>query len=76
MTVVVGAVVPQVDVTLLMPSQTPGKSSSGGDMESFIPDSSSLQDDNWQSSSSAVNVRMINISKLWKLAIVPAGNKQ
>lgn len=56
LSVIIGAILPQVDITLLMPSQTPGKSSSGGDMESFIPDTSSLQDDNWQSSSSAVNV--------------------
>lgn len=43
-----------------MPSQSPGKESSGGDVESVIPDSSSLQDDvtatgNWQSSSSVMN---------------------
>ncbi|XP_024085881.1 UHRF1-binding protein 1-like isoform X2 [Cimex lectularius] len=43
--VVVGAVVPQLEVTLVMPSQTPGKESSGADLESVIPDTSSLADD-------------------------------
>lgn len=42
---VVGAVLPQVEVTLVMPSQTPGKESSGGDVESVFPDSSSLGDE-------------------------------
>lgn len=42
---VVGAVLPQVEVTLVMPSQTPGKESSGGDIESVFPDSSSLGDE-------------------------------
>lgn len=28
-----------------MPSQCPGKESSGGDVESFVPDSSSIADD-------------------------------
>ncbi|XP_014283394.1 bridge-like lipid transfer protein family member 3B [Halyomorpha halys] len=42
---VVGAVIPQVEVTLVMPSQTPGKESSGADLESVIPDTSSLADD-------------------------------
>lgn len=54
---VIGAVIPQVEVTLVMPSQSPGKESSGGDVESVYPDSSSLQDDiattgNWHSSNS------------------------
>lgn len=43
--VVVGALVPQLEVTFVMPSQNPGKESSGGDLESVIPDSSSLADD-------------------------------
>lgn len=43
--VVVGAVIPQVEITLVMPSQTPGKESSGADLESVIPDSSSIADD-------------------------------
>ncbi|KAJ6647453.1 UHRF1-binding protein 1-like [Pseudolycoriella hygida] len=42
---IVGCVIPQVEVTLVMPSQTPGKESSGGDAESVIPDSASLGDD-------------------------------
>lgn len=42
---VVGAIIPQVEVTLVMPSQTPGKESSGADLESVIPDTSSLADD-------------------------------
>lgn len=40
-----GALIPQVEVTFVMPSQTPGKESSGGDVESFVPDSSSIPDD-------------------------------
>ncbi|CAH0560093.1 unnamed protein product [Brassicogethes aeneus] len=43
--IVMGALVPQVEVTFVMPSQTPGKESSGGDVESFVPDSSSIADD-------------------------------
>ncbi|XP_054261337.1 bridge-like lipid transfer protein family member 3B isoform X2 [Macrosteles quadrilineatus] len=44
-TVVVGALVPQLEVTFVMPAQCPGKESSGGDLESVIPDSSSIADD-------------------------------
>ncbi|XP_055684549.1 bridge-like lipid transfer protein family member 3B isoform X2 [Lutzomyia longipalpis] len=40
--IIVGCVIPQVEVTLVMPSQTPGKESSGGDGESVVPDSASL----------------------------------
>lgn len=43
--IVIGCVIPQVEVTLVMPSQTPGKESSGGDGESVMPDSASLGDD-------------------------------
>lgn len=43
--VVLGALIPQVEVTFVMPAQVPGKESSGGDLESVIPDSSSLIDD-------------------------------
>ncbi|XP_049825652.1 UHRF1-binding protein 1-like isoform X2 [Aethina tumida] len=43
--IVMGALIPQVEVTFVMPSQTPGKESSGGDVESFVPDSSSIPDD-------------------------------
>lgn len=43
--IVIGCVVPQIEVTLVMPSQTPGKESTGGDGESVLPDSASLGDD-------------------------------
>ncbi|VEN47609.1 unnamed protein product [Callosobruchus maculatus] len=43
---VIGALVPQLEVTFVMPSHSPGKESSGGDVESFVPDSSSIADDN------------------------------
>lgn len=45
---IVGCVIPQVEVTLVMPSPTPGKESSGGgggDGESVAVDSASLADD-------------------------------
>lgn len=41
----IGALVPQVEVTFIMPSQTPGKENSGGDLESVVPDTSSIIDD-------------------------------
>lgn len=58
---VIGALIPQVEVTFVMPSQTPGKENSGGDLESVVPDSSSIADDLggsclWQSG--AVNPRV------------------
>uniref|UniRef100_A0A1B0GCL5 Uncharacterized protein n=1 Tax=Glossina morsitans morsitans TaxID=37546 RepID=A0A1B0GCL5_GLOMM len=40
-----GCVIPQVEITFVMPSPTPGKESSGGDAESVLPDSASLGDD-------------------------------
>lgn len=43
--IVIGCVVPQVEITMVMPSQTPGKESTGGDGESVLPDSASLGDD-------------------------------
>lgn len=43
--IAIGALIPQLEVTFVMPSQCPGKESSGGDVESFVPDSSSIQDD-------------------------------
>ncbi|MPC20454.1 UHRF1-binding protein 1-like [Portunus trituberculatus] len=43
-TLVLAAVVPQVDVSLVMPPPHPGKDSMAGDMESFLPDSSSTAD--------------------------------
>ncbi|KAK6637779.1 hypothetical protein RUM44_008201 [Polyplax serrata] len=45
---VVGGVIPELDITFVMPSHSPGKESSGGDIESVIPDTSSLQDDGMQ----------------------------
>lgn len=52
--IIVGCVVPQVELTLVMPSQTPGKEMSGGDGESVIPDSASLGDDLHMNSSSTM----------------------
>lgn len=43
--IIAGCVIPQVEVTFVMPSQTPGKESSGGDAESVLPDSASVGDD-------------------------------
>lgn len=43
--VTVAALIPQVEVSLIMPSQTPGKENSGGDLESVVPDSSSIAED-------------------------------
>ncbi|CAG9767009.1 unnamed protein product [Ceutorhynchus assimilis] len=40
----IGALIPQLEVTFVMPPQSPGKESSGGDGESFIPDFSSIDD--------------------------------
>ncbi|KAK2582855.1 hypothetical protein KPH14_008937 [Odynerus spinipes] len=42
---IIGALIPQIEVTLVMPSHTPGKENSGGDLESVVPDSSSIADD-------------------------------
>ncbi|XP_073826873.1 bridge-like lipid transfer protein family member 3B isoform X4 [Musca autumnalis] len=42
---ILGCVIPQLEVTFVMPSPTPGKESSGGDAESVLPDSASLGDD-------------------------------
>lgn len=42
---VLGALIPQLELTFVMPSHFPGKESSGGDAESFLPDSSSIPDD-------------------------------
>lgn len=56
---VIGGVLPELEITFVMPSQSPGKESSGGDIESVIPDTSSLQDDgapHWQSTGSTINV--------------------
>ncbi|XP_076665123.1 bridge-like lipid transfer protein family member 3B isoform X3 [Andrena cerasifolii] len=57
---VIGALIPQVEVTFVMPSHTPGKENSGGDLESVVPDSSSIADDiasssaPWQSNTERV----------------------
>ena len=50
--IVIGALIPQVEVTFIMPSQTPGKENSGGDLESVVPDSSSIADIDFGGSSS------------------------
>ncbi|KAJ9601040.1 hypothetical protein L9F63_000775, partial [Diploptera punctata] len=42
---VMGALVPQLEVTFVMPSQSPGKECSGGDLESVLPDSASIPDE-------------------------------
>ncbi|KAK9497050.1 hypothetical protein O3M35_004434 [Rhynocoris fuscipes] len=42
---IVGAVVSQVELTLVMPAQGHGKESSGADAESVIPDTSSMADE-------------------------------
>lgn len=60
---VVGALIPQLEVTFVMPSQCPGKESSGGDVESFVPDSSSIPEDAfigsattvWQTSTNSIH---------------------
>lgn len=48
--IVIGASIPQVEVTLVMPSQSPGKENSGGDLESVVPDTSSIIDVDFGSS--------------------------
>lgn len=59
---IIGALIPQVEVTFVMPSHTPGKENSGGDLESVVPDSSSIADDFVGSSTiwhtSTVNTRV------------------
>ncbi|XP_047351332.1 UHRF1-binding protein 1-like isoform X1 [Vespa velutina] len=42
---IIGALIPQIEITFVMPSHTPGKENSGGDLESVVPDSSSIADD-------------------------------
>ncbi|XP_015435218.1 PREDICTED: UHRF1-binding protein 1 [Dufourea novaeangliae] len=67
---VIGALIPQVEVTFVMPSHTPGKENSGGDVESVVPDSSSIADDivssstPWQNNTERVDFssKKINIS--------------
>lgn len=43
-TICMGIALPQLEVTFVMPAQCQGKESSGGDLESVLPDSSSLAD--------------------------------
>lgn len=64
--VIIGCVIPQVEVSLIMPSMSPGKESSGGDAESVLPDSASLGDDlhssNWPQQQSSLDlVRNSNV---------------
>ncbi|KAL3266104.1 hypothetical protein HHI36_010290 [Cryptolaemus montrouzieri] len=59
---VIGALLPQVEVTLVMPAQCPGKESSGGDVESFVPDSSSIADDMLMHGSAATVWQNSNLS--------------
>ncbi|XP_076181630.1 bridge-like lipid transfer protein family member 3B isoform X2 [Ptiloglossa arizonensis] len=67
---IIGALIPQVEVTFVMPSHTPGKENSGGDLESVMPDSSSIADDiassstPWQNNVERVDcsVKKMNIS--------------
>lgn len=61
--IVIGALIPQIEVTFIMPSQTPGKENSGGDLESVVPDSSSIADIEfggpsslWQTNATAARV--------------------
>ncbi|KAJ4435634.1 hypothetical protein ANN_18250 [Periplaneta americana] len=42
---VTGALIPQLEVTFVMPSQSPGKECSGGDLESVLPDSASIPEE-------------------------------
>ncbi|XP_054742052.1 bridge-like lipid transfer protein family member 3B isoform X1 [Anastrepha obliqua] len=49
-----GCVIPQIEVTLVMPSQTPGKESSGGDAESVLLDSTSVGDDLHRNSTNTI----------------------
>ncbi|XP_072383543.1 bridge-like lipid transfer protein family member 3B [Diabrotica undecimpunctata] len=68
-TIAMGVLIPQLEVTFVMPSNSPGKESSGGDIESVVPDTSSLADDIfigsnpsvWQNSS--LSITQIGVSK-------------
>ncbi|XP_063697421.1 bridge-like lipid transfer protein family member 3B isoform X2 [Culicoides brevitarsis] len=56
--IIIGCVIPQVEVSLIMPSMSPGKESSGGDAESVLPDSASLGDElsNWPQQQSSLDL--------------------
>lgn len=76
--IIVGCVIPQVEVSLVMPSQTPGKESSGGDGESVMPDSASLGDDLLTNGSAVVPIRpcaqrFINSFYVFLFKQVPGG---
>lgn len=68
--IIVGAIIPQVEVTFVMTAQTPGKESSGGDLESVIPDSSSIAEEiingcstsMWQNARADFTSRRMNTS--------------
>ncbi|CAG9864349.1 unnamed protein product [Phyllotreta striolata] len=65
--IAMGVIVPQLEVTFVMPSSSPGKESSGGDIDSVVPDTSSIADDVligstpsvWQNSTSSVTPRKL-----------------
>ncbi|XP_043506061.1 UHRF1-binding protein 1-like isoform X5 [Polistes fuscatus] len=57
---IIGALIPQIEVTFVMPSHTPGKENSGGDLESVVPDSSSIADDFAGSSSAWHNSTQVS----------------
>lgn len=68
-TIAMGVLIPQLEVTFVMPSNSPGKESSGGDIESVVPDTSSIADDIyigstpsvWQNSS--LSITQIGVNK-------------
>ncbi|XP_028134845.2 UHRF1-binding protein 1-like [Diabrotica virgifera virgifera] len=68
-TIAMGVLIPQLEVTFVMPSNSPGKESSGGDIESVVPDTSSLADDIFIGSNpsvwhnSSLSITQIGISK-------------
>lgn len=71
--IIVGCVIPQVEVSLIMPSPTPGKESSGGDAESVLPDSASLGDDlhgNWPQQQSSLD--LVKSSAMFNSTDIPS----
>lgn len=71
--IVVGCVIPQVEVTLVMPSQTPGKESTGGDGESVLPDSASIDANDLHFNSNSANA--VGVSN-WPLNLDQIKNHQ
>ncbi|XP_057672288.1 bridge-like lipid transfer protein family member 3B [Diorhabda carinulata] len=53
-TIAMGVLIPQLEITFVMPSNSPGKESSGGDIESVVPDTSSIADDMYIGSTPSV----------------------